>query len=75
MWGKTMQLVKRLFQRKDFPVNLPELPSLQPPDIEVPDTKSQLASFRAYDNELKTRMRMLEIDADVLGRHIPRESV
>lgn len=66
-----MRILKCLVHRRDTGV-----PALPPPEIRGYD-RNDVAHLRSYDRELQKlfqqRMRSLDLDADVLGRHSPGE--
>lgn len=61
MWSELMRALRRLFQRQDVSVVLP------PPIVPTHD-RNELEFLRAYDRELKMRLRTLELDASVIAR-------
>jgi hypothetical protein len=60
MWRKVMAIYDKLLHRNE------KIDLLDADTPTVP--KQDMEHLRAYDRELKSRLRSLEVDADVIGR-------
>lgn len=60
MWGILMQRIKKLLRREEKPPILLE--------DSVENSAVDLQNFRAFDQEITSRLRALQLEANVIGR-------